>query len=66
MTSVLAMGGYGAYVWSAFAVFFIVLSIDTLLPLARRRRNLRMVRKRLARLDRRRRPGTASPHESHP
>ena len=49
MSAFLAMGGYGAYVWPAYAVFFIVLTADYLAPGLRRRRNLRELRTRLAR-----------------
>jgi len=45
----LAMGGYAAYVWPAYAVFFIVLIADFLAPGIRRRRQLRELRARLAR-----------------
>lgn len=62
----LAMGHYGPYVWSSLAIFVVVLLIDTLGPLARRRRNLRDLRARLARQENRRRPGTEPNHESHP
>ncbi|MGN6479704.1 heme exporter protein CcmD [Luteibacter sp.] len=65
MSTFFAMGGYGAYVWTAFAVFFIVLLIDTLAPLARRRRNLRDIRARIARHENRRRPGTPARNESN-
>lgn len=44
-----AMGGYAAYVWPAYAVFFIVLIADTIAPGVRRRRVLRELRARLAR-----------------
>ncbi|MEP6897676.1 MAG: heme exporter protein CcmD [Rhodanobacter sp.] len=44
-----AMGGYAAYVWPAYAVFFIVLVVDTLAPRLRRRRVLRELRARIAR-----------------
>ena len=44
-----AMGGYAAYLWPAYAVFFIVLIADTLAPRLRRRRLLRELRARLAR-----------------
>jgi heme exporter protein D len=44
-----AMSGYAAYVWPAYAVFFIVLIADTLAPRLRRRRVLRELRARLAR-----------------
>jgi heme exporter protein D len=65
MSQFLAMGGYGSYVWTSFAAFFIVLFIDTLAPLARRRRNLRELRARLARQENRRRPGTPPSNESN-
>ncbi|WP_114240038.1 heme exporter protein CcmD [Dyella sp. C9] len=45
----LAMGGYAAYVWPAYAVFFIVLVADYVSPALRRRRNLRELRGRIAR-----------------
>lgn len=48
MSAFFAMGGYGAYVWPAYAVFFIVLIADYLAP-GLRRRNLRVLRARLAR-----------------
>ena len=44
-----AMGGYAAYVWPAYAVFFIVLIADTIAPRLRRRRILAELRARLAR-----------------
>ncbi|MGN6093835.1 heme exporter protein CcmD [Luteibacter jiangsuensis] len=65
MNASLAMGAYGFYVWSSVAVFFIVLLIDTLAPLARRRRNLRELRARIARQENRRRPGTPPSNESN-
>lgn len=43
------MGGYAAYVWPAYAVFFVVLAADFFAPALRRRRNLRELRARLAR-----------------
>lgn len=43
------MGGYAAYVWPAYAVFFIVLIADTVAPRLRRRRVLRELRARLVR-----------------
>jgi heme exporter protein D len=45
----LAMGGYAAYVWPAYALFFIVLIADSIAPRLRRRRTLRELRARLAR-----------------
>ncbi len=44
-----AMGGYAAYVWPAYALFFIVLLGDTMAPGVRRRRLLRELRSRIAR-----------------
>ena len=49
MSQFFAMGGYAAYVWPAYAVFFIVLIADFLAPGIRRRRQLRELRARLAR-----------------
>jgi heme exporter protein D len=49
VTDFLSMGGYGGYVWSSYAVFFIVLAIEALLPLAQRRRVLADIRGRLRR-----------------
>ncbi len=40
MSEWLAMGGYGAYVWPAYAVFLVVLALDALAPRAQRRRLL--------------------------
>lgn len=51
LQSFLAMGGYAAYVWPAYGVFFIVLLIDWLAPQFRRRRLLRELRARMARQD---------------
>ncbi|HEX7339221.1 MAG TPA: heme exporter protein CcmD [Rhodanobacteraceae bacterium] len=62
LQSFLAMGGYAGYVWSAYAVFFVVLLIDYLAPVVRHRQLLRQLRARLARQQARqaRRP-TADP-----
>ena len=49
LQSFLAMGGYAAYVWPAYALFFIVLIADTIAPRLRRRRVLVELRARLAR-----------------
>jgi heme exporter protein D len=49
MSQFLAMGGYAAYVWPAYAVFFAVLVADYLAPGFRRRRQLRELRARMAR-----------------
>ena len=64
LQSFLAMGGYAAYVWPAYGVFFIVLLFDWFAPQFRRRRLLRELRARLARQEARKppasRPSTAS------
>jgi heme exporter protein D len=49
MSDFFAMGGYGAYVWSAYAIFFIVLLFDALLPFWQRRATLRSLNARLKR-----------------
>ncbi len=49
LQSFFAMGGYAAYVWPAYAVFFIVLIADAIAPRLRRRRVLGELRARLAR-----------------
>jgi heme exporter protein D len=60
VSAFLAMGGYAFYVWSAYAVFFMVLIADFLAPVFRRRRNLRELRARMARQDARRRSETSA------
>jgi heme exporter protein D len=56
------MGGYAAYVWPAYGVFFAVLLIDWLAPQFRRRRLLRELRGRMARQEARKdRVSTPSP-----
>ncbi|HEX6834655.1 MAG TPA: heme exporter protein CcmD [Rudaea sp.] len=49
MSDFFAMGGYGAYVWSAYAVFFVVLIADAIAPVFQRRRALRELRGRFKR-----------------
>jgi heme exporter protein D len=49
MAEFFAMGGYGAYIWPAYAVFFIVLAIDAIAPLLRRKRVLAELRSKLKR-----------------
>ena len=51
LSAFFAMGGYAAYVWPAYGVFFLVLLIDWLAPQFRRRRLLRELRGRMARQD---------------
>ncbi|MBN8734742.1 MAG: heme exporter protein CcmD [Xanthomonadales bacterium] len=45
----LAMGGYAAYVWPAYAVFFAVLAWDWLAPSFRKRKLMRELHGRIAR-----------------
>ncbi|QHG86812.1 heme exporter protein CcmD [Xanthomonas sp. NCPPB 1638] len=49
MSSFLAMGGYGQYVWTAYAVFVLVLGADLGSPWLRRRRLPRALRGQLQR-----------------
>lgn len=49
MAEFFAMGGYAAYIWSAYAVFFIVLAIDAIAPQLRRKRVLAELRGKLKR-----------------
>ncbi len=43
------MGGYAAFVWTAYVVFFIVLAIDTVAPMLQRRRALKELQSRMRR-----------------
>jgi heme exporter protein D len=58
------MGGYAAYVWPAYAVFFIVLIADYIAPSLRRRKLLRDVRGRLARQNARQERAARTPPTS--
>jgi len=40
----LAMGGYGFYVWTAYAIGFIVLLLNLLIPVIQRQQFLRQFR----------------------
>jgi heme exporter protein D len=62
----LAMGGYAAYVWPAYAVFFIVLVADTVAPRLRRHRVLGELRARLARQSVRQQRTAGTPPTSSP
>lgn len=53
MNEFLAMGGYGAYVWSSYAIFLIVLLIDFISPWRRRHQVLTELRGRLKRQQKR-------------
>ncbi|ACD58252.1 heme exporter protein CcmD [Xanthomonas oryzae] len=49
MSTFLAMGGYGHYVWTAYALFVLVLLADLAAPWLRRRRWPRALRGQLQR-----------------
>jgi heme exporter protein D len=49
MGEMLAMGKYGDYIWSAYAVFVIVFAIDAIAPRLSRRRVLAEIRGKLKR-----------------
>lgn len=49
MAEFLAMGGYGFYVWTSIAVFFLVLAAEAIAPNAQRRRVLAEIRGRVQR-----------------
>jgi len=53
MAEFLAMGGYGTYVWTSYAVLALVLLGDALAPVLARRRALRELRGRVKRESRR-------------
>jgi heme exporter protein D len=56
MSDFFAMHGYAAYVWSAYAVFAVVLVADALAPAFARRRALRDIAARLRRAASRKTP----------
>jgi heme exporter protein D len=43
------MGGYAPFVWASYAIFFVVLAIDTIAPMLQRRRALKDLQGRLRR-----------------
>ena len=49
MSDFFGMGGYGSYVWAAYAVFAVVLAIDAISPLLQRRRALKELQGRVRR-----------------
>jgi heme exporter protein D len=49
MADFFAMHGYGAYVWTAYLVFFVVMLADAIGPLLQSRRTLTELRGRLKR-----------------
>ncbi|MBA1148116.1 heme exporter protein CcmD [Ectothiorhodospiraceae bacterium WFHF3C12] len=46
LTEFLAMGGYGAYVWSAYGITVAVLAWQLILPVVQRRQIVRQIRRR--------------------
>ena len=53
MNYFLAIGGYGAYVWSSYAIFELALLIDYITPRLRNRRVIAELRGRMKRQQRR-------------
>ncbi len=49
MREFFAMGGFAAYVWPAYAVFFLVLASDLIVTAKRRRKFIRQLRATLIR-----------------
>lgn len=47
MSEFLDMGGYGEFVWSSYAIWFVVMVINYLQPIIRERKVSRELRKRL-------------------
>lgn len=45
----LAMGGYAAYVWPAYAIVFLLFAVQLALPLRRHRRMIRELGRRYQR-----------------
>ena len=58
MNDFLAMGGYGAYVWSSYAIFALALLIDYIAPRLRNRRGIAELRGRRKRQQRRQEKST--------
>lgn len=57
LSEFIAMGGYGGYVWSAYAICAAVLVVNIAQPVWRERKTRRALKKRLAALQS---PGSAS------
>jgi heme exporter protein D len=49
MAEFFSMGGYAAYVWTSYAVFFVALALDAWAPRAQRKRVIAELRGRLKR-----------------
>jgi len=49
MSDFLNMGGYAAYVWSAYGISFVVLILNIILPIYREKELIKSIQKRLQR-----------------
>ncbi len=47
MAEFFSMGGYGSYVWSSYAITFVVLALNIIQPIMRERKTIRDLKKRL-------------------
>jgi heme exporter protein D len=47
LTDFFHMGGYAIYVWSAYAISFVALVLNIVLPLLKERKTLNQLQKRL-------------------
>ena len=63
MSEFFSMGGYGAYVWGSYAIFFALLAADAIAPQLRKRRVLQELRGR-SRRERAKSPGTTNENPS--
>jgi heme exporter protein D len=59
------MGGYAFYVWTSYALFFVVLLADYLAPRLRQKRILRELRARMARQKARESGKPQHPDDTH-
>jgi heme exporter protein D len=66
MADFFAMGGYGAYVWTSYGLFAIVLLADALAPVLARRRALRDLRGRVKRESRKTSNRNSPPRAENP
>ena len=53
MSDFLNMGGYAAYVWSAYGISFVVLILNIILPIYREKELIKSIQKRLQREEQR-------------
>jgi heme exporter protein D len=49
MSEFFAMGGHGFYIWTAYAVFVLILIVDAIAPIVRSRKTLQDLRNRYRR-----------------